>query len=520
MVPKYVAAYTSSLCTCITICCICVQMSVYPSYHLSPVLPTIDSKPKIQRRHSLHSPTGEPRHPIKQIVSMDSSVSFRPHSMLLDYPGTSSFSKDEATTADLEDPSRTLQCPNGNISSRRSLSNQNLASYGFSFAAQPHTCAGSVAPTTSQLQVTAHINSGLSLSSGRPNLIKQLSQASPCSADSPSPVEKDGVRPALPSSSSYKSKSNSSQTMQSSPVEVQYTKATEEVDADSAKQVPGSPKNSRRCLKGKQYLDASSHSSASYRAKVAPNHSHSNPEFPLLNQVSMSQTERTHSCDDLYSKQRPLPFQAQAKEDEISPSREKINSLSSQIYSSLDQNWASTLTSYATGSYQHILKDGSLGSESNPVCEMMQKIIDVTTPLLKLNQVHLQTLMQLSSAFSQTSRTQFQEGSSSFASLNMPSNCVEGDDVYDSPVMHLQSLGFKLSSKPLTVAFDVPCEGYMTLTFELTSQGSQKSDTLLKVNELKPKGKYQLICVDLLSIYMPWNLQTIIGSGGPMRLKM
>lgn len=433
----------------------------------------LDSKPRIQRRHSLHSPTGEPRQLTKQIASMDSTHSYRPHSMIIDYPASFS-SKEESTS----DPApRTLQQPNGNISRVRSLSNQNLASLGVSFAAQPHTCSGSMAPTTSQLQVTpAAISAGLSLSTlfGRPKLIKQFSQASPCAADSPSPVERDGV---LPSSSSYRNKSNSVQKMGS--VEVQYStdmdadRVTQISTTDHSKAAPKQIASSRRCLKDKQYLDASLHSSVPSRSKVAPNHSHSSPEFPLT--ASMGQTERTHSYDDLYSKRRQPQFQPQAEENEVSPSREKINNLSSQIYSSLDQNWATTLSSYATNSYHHLLKDGCVSSEPNHWCEVMQKIIQVTTPLLHLNQAHMRTL--ISSACSNTQ----QEARSSYTSLDFSSHCSEGDEVHDSPTSHLLNLGYKLVDKPLTVSFGSPYEGHMTLTFELMDLRPQKRDALLKV---------------------------------------
>ena len=391
--------------------------------------------------------------------------------MLLDLDSTRFSGEKTSTIEDL-----TLQIPNGTIDRVRSKSNQNLdhCSYGFSpnaFAAQPHTCSGSLAPTTS-LTAAAPSNAAISLSStscsGRPTLIKQFSQASPCAADSPSPVEKDGV---LPSSSRSKTSLHKAQRTS---VEVKYTAA----ELDTARQSRTSPKklnsSKRTVSEDKQYLDACLHSSIPFRNKAAPNHSHSNPEFP---QVTVNQTERTHSYDDLYKRRRCPPFCAQAEENQVSPSREKINGLSSQIFSSLDQNWATTLSSYTAGSYQHILKDNCANSESNPACELMQKVISGTTQLLNLNQAHVQTLMQVSSACSQ------QESASmgSYASLCLPSDCTEGEDAYDSPVSHLLSLGYELVEKPLEVKFGVPSDGYMTLTFKLIGQSVQKKDVLLKV---------------------------------------
>jgi hypothetical protein len=159
-------------------------------------------------------------------------------------------------------------------------------------------------------------------------------------------------------------------------------------------------------------------------------------------------------------------------EDEISPSREKINNLSSHIFSSLDQGWvAATLTS---GSYQHLLKEGCGGAEQNPVSEVMQKIIHVTTPLLHLNHTHMQTLM--SSACSGTHHL------SSSASLDFPSSQFE-QEVHSSPTTHLLRLGYQLIDKPLTVRFSCPCDGHVTLVFELTDLNSQKrgDGTFLKV---------------------------------------
>lgn len=387
---------------------------------------------------------------------------------------------------------RTLQLPNGRISRERSQSNQNLASGSglspSSSVAQPHTCSGSFAPTTSQLQVSpASINSFLSVSpsEGRPNLIKQFSQASSCAADSPSPVEKDGVL----SSANSKAKSELSQARLNS-IEVKYTTDTDTTTSelftvdDRYKTLPevAASHSAKTAIKDQHYLGVGTllqSSAAPYRSKPAPNHSNSNPEFPLMTHFSMTHAERTQSYDDLYKKQqRKSPSQV---DDKISPSREKINSLASQIFLSLDQNWAATLPSYATGSYQHILKDSTSSPEANPACELMQNIINVTTPLLNLNQAHIQTLMQISSACSQVNAKQEDVSYSSLNLCSMPLDSTDGETVYDSPVAYLLSLGYKLVDKPLSVIFSVPCEGHMTLTFKLIHEGMQEKNALLKV---------------------------------------
>ena len=370
----------------------------------------IDSKRKIQRRHSLHSPTAETRPLVKQMGSMDSGMSHnhhRPQSMIINY-SPPCFEDDRTFAAD-DVFTNTLRLPNGNMGRYRSHSNQNLASGSAfspsSFMAKPHTCSGALALTNSQAHVTsALIGSGLSLSpASRPTLIKQFSQASSCAADSPSPVERDCV----------KGKSKELSQSQRNSVEIQYSVESDSPGPVAPEQFPGSDrlrlspeksvqsKQQRTTGKREQYLGApSQHSSMPPpRSKPAPSHSHSNPEFPLTAHISMDKTERTHSYDDLYSKRRKPPCQALA-ESKISPSREKINTLSSQIYSSLDQSLSVMLPSpFTSGSYQHILKDSVTTSESNPVCEVMQKIItSVNMPSLNLTPAHLQTLMDLSRA--------------------------------------------------------------------------------------------------------------------------
>ena len=439
----------------------------------------IDSRPKIQRRHSLHSPTGEPRHPMKQVISMDSAFPhLRPQSMVFDYCSSNS-DDDKTLAADLS--SRMLQLPNGSMGRFRSHSNQNLASSAglspSSFVALSHTC-GSLAPTNSPIQVTpATINSLLSLSpSGRPNLLKQLSQASSCAADSPSPVERDG--PLSGGGTNQASKAVDSCPSNRNSVEVKYTTETDSSSSDtfpSGERLRTSPVHSKQnTRKEQQYLGAPLRTHLPVRSKPAPSHSHSNPEFPLTAHICMEQTERTHSYDDLYRKRRRPPCQAQA-EDKVSPSREKINNLSCQIYSSLDQNWSPSLSSYMTGSYQHILKDGVFGAEPNPVCEVLQKIIkEVSRPPLNLSETHLQTLMEMSGACHHASIQQETTPVCSYSSLSSS----EGETVHDSPVTHLRSLGYRLVQDPLTVRFGVPCDGYMTLTFKLITD---KKSALLKV---------------------------------------
>ena len=316
-------------------------------------------------------------------------------------------------------------------------------------------------------------------------LIKQFSQASSCAADSPSPVERDCV----------KGKSKELSQSQRNSVEIQYSVESDSPGPVAPEQFPGSDrlrlspeksvqsKQQRTTGKREQYLGApSQHSSMPPpRSKPAPSHSHSNPEFPLTAHISMDKTERTHSYDDLYSKRRKPPCQALA-ESKISPSREKINTLSSQIYSSLDQSLSVMLPSpFTSGSYQHILKDSVTTSESNPVCEVMQKIItSVNMPSLNLTPAHLQTLMDLSRACCHANMLRESRSLCSYPSSVSSSFC-EVEKVYDSPVAYLLNVGYRLIEKPLTVSFGLPCEGYMTLVFKLIPENGGRRNALLKV---------------------------------------
>lgn len=418
---------------------------------------------------------------MKQMASMDSGIShhLRPQSMVIDY--NLPYGDDERTFTTDDVFSKTLQLPNGNMSRFRSHSNQNLASGSMlspsTFIAQPHTCSGSLALTNSQVHVSpAAINSCMSTSpSGRPNFIKQLSQASSCAAESPSPVEKDGI----------KGKNKGLCQTQRNSVEIQYpTESDSSADRFPADERLRLSPEKKRMVKKEQYLGAPLHSSIPLRNKAAPSHSHSNPEFPLTAHMSMDKTERTHSYDDLYTKRRQPPCQVQA-EDKVSPSREKINNLSCQIYSSLDQNSSPMLSPYTSGSYQHILKDSMASSDANPVCEVMQKIItSVTMPPLNLSKTHIQTLMDISRACCHANMLRESRSLCSYPSLHSSmSNSFSDGEVYESPVAYLLNLGYRLVEKPLTVSFGVPSEGCMTLTFKLMAEDVGKKSTLLKVKK-------------------------------------
>ena len=498
-------------------------VTIYSTHIFSFLL--LDSKPTIRRRHSLHSPTGDSRPPLKQGASLDATTYSRPQSMfLVDF----SHDGNEEKTGIENSTQTTLQVPNGRTGSH---SNRKLVSGGLSVdssIAQPHTCSGALAPSTSQFHVSpAPVNSAVSMSStclGRPQLIAQLSQASSCVADSPSPVERDGVwsstgnktelTPALNASSFGPSTSEvqSLEPLVTLGTDTQTPKHLSMNDDRTNK--PAKKTNHLQATaphNDKHYLGTALRSHVSQQNKVAPYHSHSNPEFPLTTHMSVSQNDRTKSYGDLYSKnqKQPQPPVNTSSESKISPSRERINDLSSLIYSTFDQTWATTLSSYTT----------TACPGSNPVSEVMQKIINVI-PLLNFKQAHLQTLMELASTFNQSSGHQDSKSMGlSYSSLST-TICSESKPVHESLATHLSSMGYKLTEEPLTVTFGVPHEGHMTLTFRLVGQSPQMKTALLKVSACCNNWSNQILCSVYIStreviilIVSTWLLLCLSGCG-------
>lgn len=351
----------------------------------------------------------------------------------------------------------------------RSRSNQNLAVHSdFPFMAHPHITSGTQAPTTTQLQVSMPSNS---LSTGRPKLMPQLSQASSCMADSPSPVERDGGWSTSSNKSDISLVHSTKTLLKHKSLDLQETDSGErEQFCAGGKTSPDKLAHINR--KGEHYLSTSVHNKA-------PSHSHSNPEFPLLAHIRIDETDRAHSSDNIFRKRKQPPYHALA----VSLSRERINSLTSQIYSSLDQSWTTSLPPSSSGSYEHLLKHtGGSNVGTGPLSEIIQKIISIATPYPSINREEIRTLMESSTACNQTSGHLDLRSKSAHSSLIIASDCEE-EPVYRSPVTYLRSMGYMLAStKPLTIKFGVPCEGYMTLTSKLISDNHQKKDILLKVS--------------------------------------
>ena len=506
----------------------------------------------------MHSPTSEVRQFISYAqTSVDSSTfSSRPQSLLIDLSSISDTTDNEESEhknekSELHNNSsyllRSLKVPNGVTTRERSHSNHNLSqnsntavSLG-SYMVIPRTCSGSAVPSSSShLHVTsssACSNLSVSSSSARPHLIAQLSQTS----ESPSPVERDGgiwsggsgnipsVKADLNQTHglSLMISSSSSSTAKAHDLE-RFTSMPSSTTTSDRSRVSPEKKNLIRKAppcddKSKQYLDTSTtttfHSGGGgggggggpQRNKL-PYHSHSSPEFPHMTHMRVTGSDRTHSFDDLYSKRKHPPSQSPT-ENKVSPSRDKINNLTSQIYSSLDRNCAVTLSSYASDSFQ--ILDTSASSELNPICKVLQKIILVATPLLNLDRAHIQTLMELSSCCNHPARSQEHRSmelsgccnrsvwSQEHRCMELSGSCnhpvrsqehrsmsldvlggasSEEEQVYDSPVAYLLNLGYRLVKKPLRVTFGIPLDRYMALTFRLVGDSPQTRDALLKVS--------------------------------------
>ena len=401
----------------------------------------------------------------------------------------------EYNANDLASTGTTLLVPNLDGNRTRSRSNQNLAkssSLSPNFlSTAPHggPCLASQAQSSSPLHsapctLNCTLSMPTSFCSSRPTFMTQISYASSSVADSPSPVERDGLMSCRSVTKSEPAANSNSLPLKGTELksleisgwtglESRRNDQQHSVNHDTCS-LGSTVGKSQRIVSKATHYPGSGTSQHFLLRKQQPHHSLSNPEFPLtLTRVSVNQPDRTHSYDDLYASRRKPPFHHPT--NEVSPSREKINNLSSHICSSLDQNWPSSL-SYESGSYQHLLDTSS----SSPVCEVMQKVINVTIPLLNFNQAHIQTLMSSCSGQFVDHHDDIIMGSSSMSSSG-DSTFVEVDHVHESLSNHLSKLGYKMIDKPLDVAFGVPQEGYMTLWFKLLGQDLRTEDALLKV---------------------------------------
>ncbi len=454
------------------------------------VLMFLESKRKITRRHSLHSPSGDFRPMLRLLSSTHSKSLTRPTSMHLDLDDDIRSDPVIAGHNANDQLSSTLKVPVSDCTSTRPRSNQNLAknsSPNF-LSTAPHCgpCTAPQALSTSPLHsAPSTLNSASSMSSSfclsRPTLMTQISCASSSVAESPSPVERDGLMSMRSvATSEYSVNSNSKCLL----------KGGDFKSLDLSNRICPEPRrkdhhslndSSSLTVQGSKLLRTVSKAtpfcsnSPNLLLRKQPHHSHSNPEFPLtMAHISVNQAERTHSYDDLYATRRKPPFHHPTSE--VSLSREKINSLSSHICSSLDQCLPTSL-SYETGSSYSQLLDVSSPS---PVCEVMQKVINVTTPLLNFNKAHIRTLMN-SYSNSHLENDHFPKCSHMSITTN-DSSYAEMDDEFLS--QKLSRLGYKIINKPLDIACGVPQSGFVTLLFKIIGQDVQMRDAFLKVSTL------------------------------------
>ena len=245
--------------------------------------------------------------------------------------------------------------------------------------------------------VTSSSSSSYSSYSSKPTPVTQLSIASPCAADSPSPVERDGVGRtllnesvathskhssgggggcSLPvttgcSSSNAESTSNNSRMSLSSPPNKHVTKLTDThfpatnssnsqlygtsftslsggkvettptVYIDSGRPHPRHTPQLQQSVPHHFPLTSTAGSLSVLRHHQSKLHyrlmgSVSNPEFPNIPEVMVSAEKRAQSFINLYDRAIKVsiaPIEAQS----ITPFRERLNTLSRHVYSSFDE---------------------------------------------------------------------------------------------------------------------------------------------------------------------------------------
>ena len=348
----------------------------------------------------------------------------------------------------------------------------------------------------------------------QPPLVSQLSIASPCAADSPSPVERDGVgRTLLPHNSTTSccsslpaSKVNTSSTIAN---EYNATIAVDRLNASPTKHVartdaPYSSTSHSQFSSTSSFTATSSSlikdatpivhvdsgrphphprthlpvtssggSSLSItRSKFQPRlmGSNSNPEFSVLPEVvqHMNPEKRAMSYSSLYdrpAKTSIAPVEAQA----ISPSREKLNTLSHHVYSLFDENFNQPATSlgYLTiYSGPKSLSDRGSGT-SHPVFNIVQKILHEMAQKLNVAPEHTQSLINSiysndSSSPPEQSNSQTKTRPHSFSEVP---TCIGIEPSAESVIAELN---VEVGEKPLEVKFGVPAAGFMTVQYGAT----------------------------------------------------
>ena len=421
----------------------------------------------------------------------------------------------------------------------RSHSHQNLAlspAVPPTSTAPPHCSIGlTTAAASDNLYTPAKISSSSSSYSytgmSHPTLVTQLSIASPCAADSPSPVERDGAGRTLLVDGAH-SNSNGSCFLptKSSGCDNEFTtnrlttlptKRTTETDATFQSTAGGNHYNSVfACTSGSAsmkdippavYVDSrkphlrcqpppylpvtTSGSSLSVSRQYQQQSklhfrlmgSISNPEFSILPEVMVNSAEkRTQSSSNLYDRVVKSCSVAPIEAQDVSPSREKLNTLSHHVYSSFDEsiaNQPAASMGYLTLYSGPKMSSDSGSTTSHPMFNIVQKILFEMAEKLNLTSPHIQSVINsvYSNNVSRMSpsperKSRDRSTSSSYSLIDMPT----GSSMEPSAENVLKELDVDIEDKPFDIKFGVPVQGYMTLQYRASQLKSGSAHSGLK----------------------------------------
>ena len=432
----------------------------------------------------------------------------------------------------------------------RSHSHQNLALSpavpSVSTAPPPHCVGGSLSAAASDHLYTTPAKISYSSYSGggggggssgssvcQPPLVSQLSIASSCAADSPSPVERDGVgRTLLPhnSTTSRCSSSLPASKVSTSSTTVEYnattaasdrlntasptkhvTRADAPYSSASHNQYSGTgsftatSSNMVKDATPTVYVDSgrphphprthlpvtsSGGSSLSSKLQHRLMGSNSNPEFPILQEIPqhMNPEKRAMSSSSLYErtvKSSVAPVDAQA----ISPSREKLNTLSHHVYSSFDENINQPATSlgyltiYNGPNSLSADRGSSDPGTSHPMFSIVQKILHEMAQKLNVTPEHTQSLINSIYSNDLSLSLPPAEQSSNKARPHSLSDVPTCIGIEPSAENLLAEMNVEVSEKPLEVKFGVPAAGFVTVLYQATRKRSSPMHSGMKQME-------------------------------------
>ena len=398
--------------------------------------------------------------------------------------------------------------------------------------ALPH-CVGSLSAAASDHLYTTPAKISYSSYTGsvvsQPTLVSQLSIASPCAADSPSPVERDGVgRTLLTHSSTSCCSSLPVNKISSTSTTTDYAMSTtDRQNTSPTKHLARTDAPSYSSTSNKQYSSSNSFTatSSSLIKEATPTvyvdsgrpHPHprthlpvtssgvslsisrskfqhrlmgsnSNPEFPILPEVMphVIPEKRASSYSNLYDrtiKSSVAPAEAQ----HISPSREKLNTLSHHVYSSFDENFnqpATSLGYLSIYSGPKSLSDRGSGT-SHPVCNIVQKILLEMAQKFNMTPEHIQSLTNsiYSNDVSKVSSLPEYSGSQTKTRPHSLSDVPTSIGVEPNAENVLAELNVEVGEKPFELKFGVPAPGYMTVQYQATRKRSSPIHSGIKQTE-------------------------------------